>query len=85
MKDFVKSHNWSMQYILHSYGIHFFVSSGSPLLIAIVYELAFLCLRLPFGTTTAPSEYMNVSEAAIDLGISTPGQILEHRLSKLTT
>ena len=36
--------------------------------IAIVKELAFLCLRLPFGTTPAPAEYTNFSEAAIDLG-----------------
>ena len=36
--------------------------------IAIVDELSFLCLRSPFGTTPAPSEYMTVSEAAIDLG-----------------
>ena len=36
--------------------------------IAIVNEIAFLCLRLPFGTTPAPAEYMTVSEAAIDIG-----------------
>ena len=36
--------------------------------IAIVDELAFLCLRLPFGTTPAPAEYATISEAAIDLG-----------------
>ena len=36
--------------------------------IAIVYELSFLCLRLPLGTTPAPAEYTTVSEAAIDLG-----------------
>ena len=36
--------------------------------IAIVEELAFLCLRLPFGTTPAPAEYTAVSETAIDLG-----------------
>ena len=36
--------------------------------IAIVDELAFLCLSLPFGTTPAPEEYTTVSEAAIDLG-----------------
>ena len=36
--------------------------------IAIVDELAFLCLRLPFGTTPAPAEYTTTSEAAIDLG-----------------
>ena len=35
---------------------------------AIVNELAFLCLSLPFGTTPAPSEYTTISEAAIDLG-----------------
>ena len=36
--------------------------------IAIVNELDFLCLRLPFGTTPAPAEYTTVSEVAIDLG-----------------
>ena len=36
--------------------------------IAIVDEIAFLCLRLPFGTTPAPTKYMTVSEAAIYLG-----------------
>ena len=36
--------------------------------IAIVDELAFLCLRLPFGTTPAPAEYTTIIEAAIDLG-----------------
>ena len=36
--------------------------------IAIVDELAFLCLRLTFGTTPTPVEYTTVSEAAIDLG-----------------
>ena len=36
--------------------------------IAIVDELDFLCLRLPFGTTPAPAEYTTISEAAIDLG-----------------
>ena len=36
--------------------------------IAIVYELDFLCLRLPFGTTPAPSEYTTISEAKIDIG-----------------
>ena len=36
--------------------------------IAIVDELAFLCLRSLFGTTTAPAEYTTVSEAEIDLG-----------------
>ena len=36
--------------------------------IAIVNNLAFLWLRLPFGTTPAPVEYTTVSEAAIDLG-----------------
>ena len=36
--------------------------------IAIVDELAFLYLRLPFGTTPASVGYMTVSEAAIYLG-----------------
>ena len=36
--------------------------------IAIVDELVFLCLRLPFVTTPAPAEYTTISEAAIDLG-----------------
>ena len=36
--------------------------------IAIVNELSFLFLRLPFGTTPAPEEYTTVSEAAINLG-----------------
>ena len=36
--------------------------------IAIVDELAFLYLRLPFGATPAPAEYKTISEAAIDLG-----------------
>ena len=36
--------------------------------IAIVDELDFLCLRLPFGTTPTPAEYTTVSEAEIDLG-----------------
>ena len=36
--------------------------------IAIVNELSFLFLRLPFGTTPAPAEYTTVSEAAINLG-----------------
>ena len=36
--------------------------------IAIVEEIAFFCLRLPFGTTPAPAEYTNISEVAIDLG-----------------
>ena len=36
--------------------------------IAIVDELAFLCLRLPFGTTPASTEYTAVSEVAINLG-----------------
>ena len=36
--------------------------------IAIVDELAFLCLRSPFGTTPAPAEYTTISEAEIDLG-----------------
>ena len=34
--------------------------------VAIVDELAFLCLRLPFGTTPAPLSYTTFSEAAID-------------------
>ena len=36
--------------------------------IAIVDEIAFLCIRLPFGTTPAPAEYTTVSEVTIDLG-----------------
>ena len=36
--------------------------------IAIVDEIAFLCLRLNFGTTPAPAEYTTVSEAKTDLG-----------------
>ena len=36
--------------------------------IEIVDNLAFICLRLPFGTTHAPAEYTTVSEAAIYLG-----------------
>ena len=36
--------------------------------IAIVDKLAFLCLRLPFCTTTAPEEYTTISEAEIYLG-----------------
>ena len=36
--------------------------------IEIVYELAFLFLRLPFGTTPAPVEYTTFSETAVDLG-----------------
>ena len=36
--------------------------------IAMLEELDFLCLRLPFGTTPAQAEYKTVSEAAIDLG-----------------
>ena len=36
--------------------------------IAIVDELAFLCLRLPFGTTHASAEYTTISEAEIDVG-----------------
>ena len=35
--------------------------------ISIVDEIAFLCLRLPFGTTSAPAKYTTVSEEAIDL------------------
>ena len=36
--------------------------------IAIVDELAFICLMLPFGTTPVPTEYMTISEAEMDLG-----------------
>ena len=36
--------------------------------IAVVNELAFLCLRLPFGPTPAPAEYTTFSQAAIYLG-----------------
>ena len=36
--------------------------------IAIVNELDFLCLRLPFGTTPTPVENTTASEAEIDLG-----------------
>ena len=36
--------------------------------IAIFDEIAFLCLRLPFGNAPAPAEYTTVSEAEIDLG-----------------
>ena len=36
--------------------------------IAVVDEIDFLCLRLPFGTPPAPAEYTTVSEEAIDLG-----------------
>ena len=36
--------------------------------IEIVDEIAFLCLRLSYGTTPAPAEYKTVSEAVIDLG-----------------
>ena len=36
--------------------------------IAIVDDLDFLCLMLPFGTTPAPAEYTTDSEASIDLG-----------------
>ena len=35
--------------------------------IEILYEIAFLCLGLPFGTKPAPAEYTNFSEAEIDL------------------
>ena len=47
--------------------IHENSTTGSTC-IAIVDKLAFLCLWLPFGTTPAPSEYMTVRKAAIDLG-----------------
>ena len=36
--------------------------------IVIVGKIAFLYLRLPFGTTPAPEKYTTISEAAIDLG-----------------
>ena len=36
--------------------------------IKIVGKPAFLCLRLPFGNTPAPSEYTIISEAETDLG-----------------
>ena len=36
--------------------------------IAIVDELYFLRLRLPFGTTPAPAENTTIGEVAIDLG-----------------
>ena len=36
--------------------------------IAIVGELYFICLRLPFDITPAPAEYTTISEAEIDLG-----------------
>ena len=36
--------------------------------IAIVDELNFCCLMLPFGTIPAPAEYTTVSEASTDLG-----------------
>ena len=36
--------------------------------IAIVEEIALICLGLPFGTILATAEYTTVSEAAIDLG-----------------
>ena len=36
--------------------------------IAIVDKLAFICLRLPIGTTHAPLEYTTISKAEIDLG-----------------
>ena len=48
-------------------------ATTTPTRIAIVDEIYFLCLRLPFGTTPAPSEYKNVSEAEIDLGNDLPG------------
>ena len=47
--------------------IHTNVKTASTC-IAIVDKLAFLFLRLPFGTTPAPAEYTTVSEAAIYLG-----------------
>ena len=47
--------------------IHAITTTASTC-IAIVNELSFLCLRLPFGTTLALEEYATFSEAAIDLG-----------------
>ena len=39
-----------------------------PVCIAIIEEIAFTCLRSPFGTTPAQAEYTTVSEAEIYLG-----------------
>ena len=39
--------------------------------ITIVEKLAFICLKLPFGTTHAPAEYTTISKAEIDLGNNT--------------
>ena len=39
-----------------------------PTCISIVDELAFICLRLTFGTTPAPAEYTTISKAEIYLG-----------------
>ena len=47
--------------------IHTFANTTSTC-IALVDELAFLCLMLRFGITTAQAEYTTISEAAIDLG-----------------
>ena len=41
--------------------IHAHANTASAF-IAIVDELAFFCLRLPFGTTPAPAEYTTISE-----------------------
>ena len=40
--------------------------------ISIVVKLAFICLRLPFGTAPAPAEYTTISEAEIELGDDLP-------------
>ena len=54
--------------------------------ITIVDELAFIYLRLPFGTTPAPAEYTNVSEFENrPRQRSTPGWILGHRWPKIAT
>ena len=47
--------------------IHANVTTASKF-IAIVHELAFLCLWLNFGTTPTPTEYTTVSGGEIDLG-----------------
>ena len=44
-------------------------STTASTCIAIVDKLSFLYLRLTFGTTPAPAEYIIVSEAATDPGI----------------
>ena len=43
-------------------------ATNLPACIAILDELAFLCLSLTFGNTPAPAEYKTVSEAEIYLG-----------------